>query len=374
MKREGAKTPPEPPEPIVKRDGQDLGQDQDGEEAERVFPMQRFLHGRVADAENLRQPQAQGADHQPARQRLEILLHRDVVEAVFEPVESPGEAEADDRRQHGQQGVEGQLADADQLVARYREGGHIAKGGSPDHRSGQAGEDHDAEGAGGELPQDDLEREEDARDRGVEGGRDATGRAACNQRTYAIVGHLQDLAEGRAERRADLHDRAFTADRAARADADRGGQRLHHGHNRADAPATQCDGVHHLRHAVTLGLAREEIDERAEDQSAEGGNEDDGSGAEDVLQGRLGNVEKDVREELDQVAEEDGADARADPDGDPAGDQHLRLAWVDALQEICQPVGGGGIALIDQKRLIVRCGLVAPVTGERLVSFLASHA
>ena len=85
-------------------------------------------------------------------------------------------------------------------------------------------------------------------------------------------------------------------------------------------------------------------------------------------------VEEDEREELDQIAEENRAESGADADGDPAGDEHLRLAWVDALQEIGEPVGSGFGALIDQKRLVLRCGLVAPVTGERLVGFLASHA
>ena len=54
----------------------------------------------------------------------------------------------------------------------------------------------------------------------------------------------------RSERGADLHDRPLPPDRAARADADRRGKRLHDRHLRAHPPAEPVDRVHHLRHAM----------------------------------------------------------------------------------------------------------------------------
>ena len=46
--------------------------------------------------------------------------------------------------------------------------------------------------------------------------------------------HADELAEGRAERRADLDDRSFAPDRGAAADRERRGERLHHGDDRPD--------------------------------------------------------------------------------------------------------------------------------------------
>ena len=82
-------------------------------------------------------------------------------------------------------------------------------------------------------------------------------------------GSRSDLAQGRAERRADLHDRPFAADRAARADAEGRGQRLDDGHLRPDPAAALGDGQHHLRHAMPARFTREEIDQRAVEQAAD---------------------------------------------------------------------------------------------------------
>ena len=68
---------------------------------------------------------------------------------------------------------------------------------------------------------------------------------------------------GRAERRADLHNRPFAAGRAAATDTQRRGDDFGDDDARPDAPAAQRDGLHRLRHAVAFGLFRKEFDDRA---------------------------------------------------------------------------------------------------------------
>ena len=73
---------------------------------------------------------------------------------------------------------------------------------------GHHGREHDGEdGLDGELPQDDLDPEEHARDGGVEGGRDTAGGATGDQHPQPALGHPDQLAQARGQRRADLHDR-----------------------------------------------------------------------------------------------------------------------------------------------------------------------
>ena len=71
------------------------------------------------------------------------------------------------------------------------------------------------------------------------------------------------------ERRADLHDRALAADRAAAADAQRRGQRLDRRDLRRDPAAAAGDRVHHLGHAVAARLAGEEVHQRPVEQAGD---------------------------------------------------------------------------------------------------------
>ena len=64
-------------------------------------------------------------------------------------------------------------------------------------------------------------------------------------------GSRHELAKARSERRADLHDRSLPPNRAAGADAQCGGQRLHHGDLRADSAAALGHREHHLGHPMT---------------------------------------------------------------------------------------------------------------------------
>ena len=80
---------------------------------------------------------------------------------------------------------------------------------------------------------------------------------ADEQRDLLPAGERQLAGERRAERGADLDDRPLAADRGARADRDRRGDRLDDRDDAAHVPLVVIDGVHDLRHAVALGLRRE---------------------------------------------------------------------------------------------------------------------
>jgi hypothetical protein len=102
----------------------------------------------------------------------------------------------------------------------------------------------------GELAQDDLHAEEHPGDGGVEGGGDGAAGAAGDQDPHSAFGHLDPLADGGGQRGADLHDRAFPADRPAHPDAHRRGDRLDHADLRPDPPAFIGDRDHHLGYPV----------------------------------------------------------------------------------------------------------------------------
>jgi len=77
------------------------------------------------------------------------------------------------------------------------------------------------------------------------------------------------LREGRAERGADLDDRALPSDRRAGADRQGGSKRLHHRHLPADIAVLVEDRIHHLRHAVAFGFRGEILDNPHDDQAAD---------------------------------------------------------------------------------------------------------
>ena len=79
-------------------------------------------------------------------------------------------------------------------------------------------------------------------------------------------GEVEHLREGRAQRRSDLNDRSLAPDRGARADGERGGQRLDDRHLPANIAALIEDCVHHLRNAMALCLRCEAIDKKDDHQ------------------------------------------------------------------------------------------------------------
>ena len=154
--------------------------------------------------------------------------------------------------------------------------------GEPADRGRDDGAEHDdAEGARLEVAQDQLEGEEDAGDRRVEGGGDPARRAAGDQQPDLCPAEACQLPERRAHRGADLDDRPLAPDRAAGADAERRGERLDDRDPAADPALVAVDGEHHLGDAVTAGLRREAVDQRPVEEAADDRHDEDDEGAEE---------------------------------------------------------------------------------------------
>ena len=157
----------------------------------------------------------------------------------------------------------------DQVVGEIGEEGRGAEDG-PTHEVGSdRREDRPEERVDGEVPQDDLETEEHPRERGVERGRDPSGRPAGDEDAQSGLGHPNPLAESRRERRPDLYDRALPPNGSAGADTDGRGQGLHHGDLGADAPAVLCHGKHDLGHTVPTRFLGETLDQRPVENTAD---------------------------------------------------------------------------------------------------------
>ena len=81
------------------------------------------------------------------------------------------------------------------------------------------------------------------------------------------LGHPYSTPERGPQRRTDLHDRAFPADRAATSDAQRRRVSFDDGDLRGDPPAAAGDSECHVRHAVSTRFAGNTLDERAVHQT-----------------------------------------------------------------------------------------------------------
>ena len=182
--------------------------------------------------------------------------------------------------QHPEDGVEAELPGGDDVEGRQREKRLAAKGRAADDVRDHRRKHNGAEGIDCEVLKDELEREEDARNGRVERCRDTGGRPAGDEQTQPILGDVQHLSDRGAQRRADLHDRAFASHRPACADADRRGERLDDSDLRSDLPAPLSNGEHDLGHAMAPSFRSEELDQGAVDEAPDNRREDDEVDAE----------------------------------------------------------------------------------------------
>ena len=188
------------------------------------------------------------------------------------------------------------------------------------------------------IANDDFCGEDRTRDGCVEGRGDACRCTAADEGSYARCVQTEFLTDRRSERRSDLYDRALAANRSARSDRDRGGERLDPDDSRADDTAANRDGLHDFGNAVTSRFTSEEIDERADGQSARRGNRDSpipaqlsrgierivglgGNPFVDQQCQRVGSLEGKCLDSANQQSEEDGAQCAGKPDDD-RGDDH----------------------------------------------------
>jgi hypothetical protein len=123
------------------------------------------------------------------------------------------------------------------------------------------------------------------------------------------------------DRGADLNDRPLAADRGARADGQGRSERFDHRYDWPDDAVLIVDRVHHLGHAVAARFRCKGGDQKGDDQSADDRNDDDECAPRAGRREFAGVVidreraEKGyVVKETDQRAEEDSAEPGDDPD------------------------------------------------------------
>ena len=179
-----------------------------------------LLEYAVADPVHLRDGEQQQSEQDPAGRGSQPRRPApEPVGEVLSGVQDADERDPDAGRQDPEAGVQDELQRRGEVEARERQERLRAERGAPDCVGSDGAEYDVAERLGVEVAQDQLEREEHSGDRRVERRRYSRGGAARDEQAQTTLRYPGELTEDRPQRRADLHDRAFTADRAARADA-----------------------------------------------------------------------------------------------------------------------------------------------------------
>ena len=226
----GASTPPEVPEPSD--DGPDDGFDEEDPEHEsaRHVALQQGADGVVADPEGLRKEQAAEADDEPADRRPPHPVNRETREDVLRGVDGAGEQRPRARRRAARRR-------RNRRARRPDEGGmgrHGEEGAEPDDVAARgagrgAGERDGDQAAGLPLEQEQLDGQQDGRERRGE-GRGHPGCGARDQQRLALgTGKMKELRDQRAEGAAGHDDRTLRAEGAAGSDRDGRRQRLEDG-------------------------------------------------------------------------------------------------------------------------------------------------
>ena len=190
-----------------------------------------------------------------------------------------------------------------------------------------------------DAPEQDFPGEDHPADRGVK--RPAQPRAGPGRQQHRClgIGQVEAVADGGADRSADLDDRSLATGRATGPDTDRRRDCLRRNDVQREPSAFPVDRLDHLRnplasHQATAAVAGYQPDERAPD----GGYEDaivprevDGSLEQRRLRRRPG--EKQRGEPDQQVLEGDGAEPAGDPDDDAEDEQSATKRCLDPLDE-----------------------------------------
>ena len=162
---------------------------------------------------------------------------RDGIEEILSSVERAHEEQRHQPGDDAEHAIGEELMGAHQLVGRNLEGRKVAEEMTADHRRRHRGDDDGRELGDAEVAEDDLDGEECAGHRGVEGGGDPGRGAAADQGPQASLADLQPLPDGRSDGGADLDDGALSTHRSAGGDADPRGDELGDHHPGSDPAA-----------------------------------------------------------------------------------------------------------------------------------------
>ena len=239
----------------------------------------------IADAEHPWIVPTAEADEDRADSRPPHPVDGQFEKSVFEEIDQAGEqgrAEAgDDADDHGDQ----QRIGAERRVIHHGKDRAGAEQRHAEHRGDQGGGGDRNETAGPPLEEEQFHSKEGRGDGRREDRGHARGRAGHEQRLALGGGEVKQLRHDGPKRAAGHDDRSFRAEGAARADGNRGGNRLQNRHFRLDETTPQEDRLESFRDAVSADFFRSVAGHQSNDQRTHDGRGDD-PGAQVVMRER----------------------------------------------------------------------------------------
>lgn len=233
------------------------------------------LHPRVAAAEHFGQKKRDDADHETADGRFHRLGH---IEASEEPVagtiKKQDVRKSDNRAEHAEHRVEGELSGSRQGKLRDIEDGRGAVMKREDHESDNRRKDAGNDGLELEILSSvqDLRCEERGPQRGLKDGAYPSGGPCEHHDPPFPIAYFKDRGKERAESGAYLRDRSFLARRSSRPYGNRRCNSLNYRHPTPDHSFLSVKAVDHGVGPMTLGFRGEIEYDKAGDESPQSGN------------------------------------------------------------------------------------------------------
>ena len=238
--------------------------------------VQHVANGVVPGAEDLGievpdQAEQEGAcDRRPNGRGLQ----REAVEGFFQKEKHADHGDGDQSHDDSHQGEQPEFLHADQGErGRWEQRRPTAEvhgdGGGHD-----GGNRHGDEGARAKFEKEKFDGHQDSRQGRDKRGGHAGGGAGGQQHAPLVGREVGELRENRAEGRSRLDDGTFRAERSTGADGERRGQGLEDAHAHAHLAFADQHGLHGFRNAVALQGRLPKVDHDADQQAANGRDQD----------------------------------------------------------------------------------------------------
>ena len=357
--------------PEVHRPRDELERDEREQRAPHDLPREQIGDVLVADAERARRDHADDADDDRAERwpphPVNVKALAELLEGVLDAVaeaRDPDGAHADDE---SEQRIRDERQPRGLRKRRDREDRSRAAERRAHARRDRRRERDRNERAWAIFEQQELHRQQHGAHRAAEGGGHPGRGSRSEQRLSLIRRDVKDLSGQRAKRAAGRDDRSLRAERTARADRDRGRNRLEKEHARGNAALAVQDALHHLRNSMPANRRGAVARHQPDDDRAANGDRDDEPrivraesrrgevGGEPAEERRVGHesdeADQQLRGECGADRHDDGAGADADRAAIDGRVLPRRTKRRGAITRICyrifQPRGDGNRARID---------------------------
>ncbi len=215
MNNDGAKIPPDPPEPIVSDTATIFTITRMSSSLQPRSPVRRFVDRLIADAEDLRETDRDHPMSTPPIARFEDRGKADLVEEIFGAIQGPNEEQGNESSDNPECAICEELICADEAIGRNLERREIAEEVPADHGRRDRGNHNRGKLGDAEIAENDLDRKQGASHRRIEGGGDPGRGAATDKSPQPAFADPQPLADRRTDRRTDLNDRSFPTHRSS---------------------------------------------------------------------------------------------------------------------------------------------------------------